>query len=530
MTYLLKANMQITFHNGLFLVPSCWSARTKAAPERKYRKTSGWWQLPDIGPNRAFLRANFTEHEFDEESWLHTAPPEVVPAILNVRKRPFPAEPKGLLPHQREALDLAYGLPYFAFFHDMGSGKSRTLLELWKQYFFERRIHEAWVICPNSLIDNWFEQIDLWAPEIRPYISVWGVSSLQNGSLPDKLKDRVHSTLSIALDESQTIKNPLSNRADVAAVLGAHSAFNFILTGTSITKGIQDLYSQFAFLGRGIIGFTSYYSFRNHYCYLGGFDKKQIIGYKNVNELMAALAPFTHVVTDPVALPPLTSETRNITLSTEQKRLMKELKQEMRTLLNGEELTISNTLSFFTRGAQIMGGFFPDNNGKLQPLSKNPKLDELAHVVESTDKKVVVFCRFVEETKLIHETFDGCVRMDPDLEPVQDTVNRFQKDSDVRMIVCTYARAALGFTMTAGKILVRYSSTFNFEELTQAAKRIHRLGQDEPTKLIDLMANCHLDKHMRAIADAKKTLADYVTETLAHPEQLLTLLTVEATP
>jgi SNF2 family DNA or RNA helicase len=519
-----STQLRIHYDGDKYLVPACFSARAKGAPEKRWRKASHWWVLTDIGPNRAYLRANFQEREFEDEAWQKSAPPPAAPAVPEITERRFPADPKGLLPHQREGLDRAYGLPHFAFFHDMVSGKSRTLLELWLQYFKERRIHEAWVICPNSLIDNWFEQIDLWAPSIRPYISVWGVGSLQNGSLPEKLRGRVHNTLSIAIDESQTIKNPLSNRADVAAVLGAGSAYNYILTGTSITRGIQDLYSQFAFLGKGIIGFTSYYSFRNHYCLMGGFDKKQIIGYKNMNELLATLAPFTHVVTDPIELPPLTTETRSINLTPIQKRLLKELKSEMRTLLDGNELTVTNVLSLFTRGAQIIGGHFADDTGQLKPLDKNPKLDELREIVQASDKKIVVFTRFVPEAKLIHEAFPGCVRMDPDIEPVQDTVNRFQKDPDVRMIVCTYARGARGFTMTAGKILVRYSSTFNYEELTQAAKRIHRLGQDEPSKLIDLIGNVYLDRHIRDIAATKESLAQYVTETLQHPETLIQLL------
>jgi SNF2 family DNA or RNA helicase len=518
---------QFIYYSGTnFKIPACYSPRAKGAPERRWHKPTQTWVLPDIGPNRAYLRANFKRSEFDDESFEKSAPTESTIPIGEGSERRFPTDPEGLLPHQREGLDRAYGKPHFAFFHDMGSGKSRTLLELWLQYFNEHRIHEAWVICPNSLIGNWFEQIDLWAPSIRPYISVFGVGSLQAGKLPDHLKSRLHDTLSIAIDESQSIKNHKSHRADVAQILGKGSGYNFILTGTSITRGVEDLYSQYAFLGRGIIGFTSYYSFRNHYCLLGGFDKKQIIGYKNMNELLATLAPFTHVVVDPVKLPPLTSEVRTIELTTVQKRLLRELKNEMRTLLDGNELTISNVLTLFTRGSQIIGGHFADDNGELKELDQNPKLDELKEITHSTDKKIVVFCRFVAETKMVHAAFPHAVRMDPDLEPVQDTVNRFQKDPDVRMIVCTYARGARGFTMTAGKLLVRYSGTFNYEELTQSAKRIHRLGQDEPSKLIDLLANAYLDKRMRDIAHTKESLAQYITESLAHPEQLISLLDI----
>lgn len=81
--------------------------------------------------------------------------------------------------------------------------------------------------------------------------------------------------------------------------------------------------------------------------------------------------------------------------------------------------------------------------------------------------------------------------------------------------------------MTAGKLMVRYSGTFNFEELVQSEKRIHRIGQDEPTMVIDLLANVQLDHHMKAIAEGKKSLADFVSGSLENPKALLALFDVE---
>jgi SNF2 family DNA or RNA helicase len=336
---------------------------------------------------------------------------------------------------------------------------------------------------------------------------------------------RAHQALAVAIDESQSIKNFKARRSEVAQAIGAKSAFTAILTGTAITKGVGDLYSQFQFLDPKILGFRSYYSFRNRYCVLGGFENKQIIGYQNLNELLATIEPWTHVVSNPVQLPPQAHETRNVKVSAEQKRLLRELKALMRAQLDDKTLTVENALSFYTRGAQIIGGHFATDSGILVPLEQNPKLDELKNICEATDKKKVVFCRFVPEVKLIHSTLHkyGAVRIDPDIEEPIETVNRFQKDPECNIIVSTYARGSKGFTMTAGKIMVRYSGTFAFEHLVQSEKRIHRIGQDENTLVIDLLANVQLDHHMREIAEGKKSLADFVTGSLENPKKLLAL-------
>jgi len=508
-----------------FILPGMWSARARGAPERKYLASKRYWKLSNNAANRHYLRANFQRAEFDPKAWEASKPlPSQDVSGIVVAHR-FPADPVGLLSHQREALDKAYGKRAFAFFHEMGSGKSRTLLELWSQYLLEGRIAEGWMFCPNTLTGNWHEQMRLWAPGINEKVEVFGIASLQAGGLPDRLRHRLHDHLALGIDESQSIKNFKARRSEVVQELGAKTVVNNILTGTPITKGVGDLYSQFQFLDPKILGFKSYYSFRNRYCVMGGFENKQIIGYKNINELLATIEPFTHTVTNPVDLPPQAHETRNVSVSAEQKRLLRELKTQMATMLDNEELTVENALSFYTRGAQIIGGHFATDSGILVPLEKNPKLDELKEIVEGTGQKIVVFCRFVPEVKLIHRSLldYGAVRLDPDIEPTIDTVNRFQTDPDVRIIVSTYARGSRGFTMTAGKLMVRYSGTFNYEELVQSEKRIDRIGQTEPTMVIDLLANVFLDRHMKEIAEGKKSLADFVSSSLENPRALLSM-------
>lgn len=507
----------ITLLNGQFQVPGSWTYRVKGAPDRKYVPKTRSWLVPNTRPNRRFLLSNFKiPQDFNPEALAAaTAASEQSSVAGSV---PPAAWPPDLLDHQVNGLNKAFGRPAYFFAHGMGSGKSRTLLELWREYFHQDLIDEGWVVCPNPLIDNWVEQINLWAPELITKIEIYGVLSLSVGSLPTQLVKRSHGRLAVAIDESQRIKNSQARRTKVMQEIGKHARFRANLTGTNITKGIEDLYSQYYFLDPNILGYKSFYAFRNKFCVMGGFDNRQIVGYKEVNELMELIAPYTDVVADPVKLPPQTQEIRVTPLSAEQKRLLQELKSQMQTEMAGTKLSVDNALAYYTRGAQIVGGFFPLGEGKVVRLESNAKLDELMEIMAGTDHKVVIFCRFVAEANLIMEAMRKAgiearqiKAKDPDL---MKQVNEFRTDPGVRTIVSTYAMGALGYTLIEGKVLVEYSGTFNFEDAVQARKRIHRIGQEDQTKVIRLMANCKLDKAMKDIADRKQDISDFVNNAL----------------
>lgn len=512
----------IEYERNAFRLPGAWSHRARSAPERTYQPHLRSWLLPDTKANRRFLKKDFLAAEFT---------PAAKAAVLNEPLlRPegtaFPVQIQTDYPFQQKALDLSYQLPCFAFFHEMGAGKSRTLLELWKVYFEQGLITEGWVFIRNSLIDNWHAQIAIWAPELKDKIKVYGLLSMSTGRLPIELVQRAHDKLAVAIDESQGIKNSQAKRTKALQSIGKHAAFRHILTGTSVTKGIEDLYAQFNFLDPNILGFKSFYTFRNRYCLMGGFDNKQIVGYQNLPELLSAIAPYTHVVEGEMNLPPMGNETRIVKLSSEQKRLLGELKDQMAMVMKETKITVDNALAYMTRASQIIGGFFPLGENQVAYLDDNPKLDELKELVAGTDKKIVIFTRFRPEAKLIERTFhkNGIVRLGSDSPDPQALVDKFQQDPDTRLFVSTYAMGSLGFTLTAGKILAKYSGTFNYEDEVQSEKRIHRIGQTEETTGIRILADCKLDRHIKAIAEQKRTLADFVSSGLRDPESLIDLL------
>lgn len=516
----------ITLQDNRFKVPAAWSSRIKGAPDRKYHPAGKYWTAPINSATRRYLLSNFLLNEFDELAARAVTDSDPRPAPES--SLPKPEWPADLLPHQVNALNKAWGKPAFFFAHDMGSGKSRTLLEMYKALIAAGAVDECWVICPNTLVDNWHDQIGIWAPEIASKIFVYGVLSLSAGRLPLELVQRAHKRLAVGVDESQTIKNSAAKRSKVMHGISKHCGFRYALTGTNITKGVEDLYSQYNFLDPNILGFGSFYSFRNRYCVMGGYEKKKIVGYQNMAELMQAVEPYTDVVMNPVKLPPQTPETRHIEVSPEQKRLLAELKSQMMTEMAGEKLTIENALTYYTRGAQILGGFFPTSTGSLVKIPGNNKLAEVLDIVSSTDHKIVIFCKFVAEAQMVHDELTaagvGVLRIKAKDPTLQEQVDRFQKMDDEQVIVTTYASGSLGFTLTRARILIEYSGTFNYEEAVQARKRIHRIGQEHETKVIRLLAKAKLDHAIKAIADSKHDLATYVNEILRDPRALAQLM------
>ena len=530
----------ITCDGSQFVIPGTWSFRAKPAPDRKYIASKRRWELPNHPANRRFLLSNFKERDFTPPAWgaanAADAPiiaPDVPAPVWPTRvKDHLTGEEFDVLPHQLAALNKAWGLQCFAFFHGMGSGKTLTVLLLWDALFKAGLIDEAWAVPPNSVVDNWHEQIDKWTPWNTDKIKVYGILSLSTGNLPKELVTKSHKRLAVAVDESQRIKNAQATRTKVMMQIGKNAGFRQVMTGTSITKGIEDLYSQFAFLDPMITGHKSFYTFRNRYCQMGGFEGKQIVGYKETQELMALLAPYSDVVEDAVDLPPMAHEDRVVNLSPEQKRLLKELKDQMETEMSGSKITVDNALAYYTRGAQIIGGFFPvtrpDGTPGVVALPSNPKMEELIEIVESTSKKVVIFTRFVAEAKLVLQGLASrgynpasVLRDTPD---IQAETNRFQKDDTCRAMVSTYSMGSIGHTWTAGKVLVKYSGTFNYEDEAQSEKRIHRIGQNDNTLTIRIMAKCKLDSAMKQIASGKKALAEFVSDSLKDPRALLNML------
>lgn len=457
--------------------------------------------------------------------------------------------------HQLVALRKAWPSREFAFFHEMGTGKTYTAINLAAARKQQGQIDALVVICPTPIKSVWEVEVEKFCPidysvwvfesgdkpanwmrEKRDELKIFVVGvesmSIKNGQSMQMLEyfARFH-RLMVVVDESSRIKNYKANRTKNVVKVGSWADYRLLLTGTPITQGLEDLFGQFLFLNAKIIGCKNYFVFRNKYCVMGGFQGKQILGYQFTDHLLKQVEPYVDYVTkdDCLDLPPKVYADPLIVKPTEdQKRVMRQLTQEYAMQDQDKEITVSTILERTLRYQQVIGGSFPfEENGEydVQPISgRNPKIDAMMEYINDlpAHAKVIIWARFVPEIRYIadaldsefgassYRTFYGATSPD---DRKQNTLD-FQDDPTVRFMVSNQTVGGYGQTWTAATFVIYYSNTFSYEDRYQSEDRAHRKGQENRVTYQDIEMEVKQDKMILTAIRKKKDLAKMVEETL----------------
>lgn len=324
----------------------------------------------------------------------------------------------------------------------------------------------------------------------------------------------------IVCDESSKIKNPQAKQSKALHRLGKLTQYNMILTGTPITNNPLDFYSQYRFLDESIFG-ASFYSFRARYAIIGGYGNHQIIGYRNMAELVekAHSVAFRVRLEEAVDLPPYIDETRLVTLEPKAKAIYDAIDKESYAELITGEVTTRNVLTRLLRLSQCTGGFIrPDTDNDVQMISK-AKLDALEDILdecEEQNKKAVVFVRFIPEIQAIERLLRSKKTtysiIHGGIADRAEQVERFQTDPNCKVFVGQLQTTGMGLTLTAASVAIYYSLDYSYANYQQSRARIHRIGQTKKTLYIHIVAKNTVDgKIMEALrqkGDIAKLLVD----------------------
>jgi SNF2 family DNA or RNA helicase len=472
--------------------------------------------------------------------------------------------------HQTVALRRAWPKTEFAFFHEMGTGKTFEAINLAAGRFINGQINGLVIICDTPIKPVWYtgkgtwlddegklqgSEIEKWCPvdysvwvwESGDNIGKWfrekrdelkilivGVESLSitNGRTIQAIEyfQRFHTIMSV-VDESESIKNWRAKRSETVVKIGGWSDYRLILTGTPVTQGLEDLFGQFLFLNQKIIGCKNFFVFRNKYCVMGGFMGKQVLGYQFKDHLMDKIRPYVDYVTKDECLDlpeQIYPEPIIVRPTDEQKRVMLQLKTEYAMDDAGKEITVSTVLERTLRYQQVIGGHFPfeeDGAYDTQPISGgNPKLDALMAYVGQLrpNVKAIVWARFVPEIELILDAlreeygeestvdFYGSTDKDQRIE----NANRLQTDPSCRFIVSNQRVGGRGQHWTAATYALYYSNTFSYSDRYQSESRPHRKGQEFPVVYQDFEMNVPEDRMILRAVRRKRDLALEVEEAL----------------
>lgn len=436
----------------------------------------------------------------------------------------------------------------FGFLFEMGCGKTLTAIAVAGTLYSERKINKLLVVAPTSVCSVWPEDFGKFAdfPHIEKImlgtksqrlkqlkelesfpcealkVAVINYESVWRDDIFDKLVE--FNADMIICDESQRIKTHDAQQSKAMHQLGDLARYKLILSGTPVQNNAVDLYSQYRFLDPTVFG-SNFYKFRNRFCVMGGFNRRQIVNYKDLDLLIKKEHSIAYRVTKKEALdlPEQTFETRYITLTPSEKKLYNTLKKESATeLANGETISASTVLTKLLRLQQFTGGFvIADGEEKPQQIGSG-KINALEDIVDDYvidgGKKLVIFARFRAELDLIQNLLDkkklkyGVIYGDIKLSDRGEIVRDFQENEETKVFLAQIDTAGLGITLTAADTCVYYSVNFNYAAYSQSLARIHRIGQRNTCTYIHLTTKGTVDELIMKALHKKEDLAKTIVD------------------
>ena len=440
--------------------------------------------------------------------------------------------------HQLTALEKSWNRETYAYFMEMGTGKTKVLIDNLAMLYDKGKVNGALIIAPKGVVGTWYNQelpthlpdhIDnmtiLWQAHItkkqqeklntlfetgeKLHILVMNVEAFSTDKgmkFAEKFLS-CHNTL-MAIDESTTIKNPKAKRTKNIIGLANSTKYRRIMTGSPVTKNPLDLFSQCYFLDPFHLNHESYYSFRMRYAIMktaniSGRKIELVAGFKNLGELSDKLKPFSYRVLkeDCLDLPDKIYMKRNIKLSNEQHKVYDQMKKEALAVLNGKKVTTVNALTQLMRLHQITCGHFTSDDGATQPLPNN-RITELMNVLEETEGKAIIWAHYQYDiTEIIKEVIKvhgpGSIVDYYGLTPQderQSNIKKFQDDPRCRFIVGTPSTGGYGITLTAANTVIYYSNGYDLEKRLQSEDRAHRIGQQKSVTYVDLICDETVDE------------------------------------
>jgi len=453
--------------------------------------------------------------------------------------------------HQIDALEYGWNKAEFGLFMEMGTGKSKVLIDNMAMLYLDGQINFALVIAPKGVYRNWVakEIPEHMSDDIRHRVIRWvsgpnkkqkeemrsvqdtfdgltifvmnveAYSSLKGQKAGQWMSRMLGSRGMIAIDESTTIKNHKAKRTKSLMKIAVGFKYRRLLTGSPVTKSPMDIYSQCEFLRPGLLGFESFYAFQGRYAIvqrrtMGAAAFQQIVGFRNLDELTQRIDMFSFRVLkkDCLDLPDKIYTARYVGMSTEQFKMYDQIRRHAMVLFdNGEMSTAPAVITQMLRLQQIMSGHLKTDDGDMLYFPSK-RMDALEEIVNEHSGKAIIWSRFrydiISITEMLNKKFgQGCAVSyfgDTSDDDRAAAVLNFQNPNHpLRFFVGNPATAGYGLTLTEANLVVYYANDFNLETRIQSEDRAHRIGQKNNVTYIDLVCEGSIDERIVKALRAK---------------------------
>ena len=457
--------------------------------------------------------------------------------------------------HQIKALEKSVDEKNYAYFMEMGTGKSKVLVDNMAMLYDKGKINGALIIAPKGVYNNWFtgEIPTHLASHIKPKMVLWTAAisktkqkeydslfetgydlhilimnvesfSTDKGRLFAGKFLRAHRAL-MTIDESTTIKNPTAKRTKAIVALGKEAYYKRILTGSPVTKSPLDLFSQCNFLSDELLESGSYYSFKNRYAVMkthnfGGRRVQLVHSYQRLDELASILKGFSYRVLkeECLDLPDKIYIRREVELSKEQLQAYSTMKSAALATLKGKMATAPHVLTQMMRLHQITCGHLKNDDGTTTEIKSN-RMTELMNLLDETEGKVIIWGNYIYDIENLVKAIGKEYGEDSVVQYYGATssddrakaIKKFQDpDSKVRFFIGNPQTAGYGITLTAAGTVVYFSNGYDLEKRLQSEDRAHRIGQTKSVTYVDFIAPKTVDEKIVKALRNKINIASQV--------------------
>jgi hypothetical protein len=518
--------------------------------------------------------------EYVKRTWPNVIILKTIPDAKKFSKEPPPAPRRGQMSwtprerrwlHQQRGFDLAAGKSEFAYLWDMGTGKSKAAVDDAAFSFARGEIDRVLVIAPNGVHEQWINDVlpqhwPLELPCVRAAI-VTGLGPCVLDPLEDQRRRvdwmadldahkndckwlavnienlkietvneggrKVHRLIGLAaglvkfleggpamviLDESHKIKNPQAKRTLACWKLGKLAVQRRILTGSPLAKGIEDYYAQFRFLDPGIIGCYTFAGFKEQFCVMGGFNGKQITGYRDMEEFHNRIGDYAMRVDkkDVLDLPPKLYSERTCDMTDEQREMQRQLKEELLAeLSDGTIINTRQMLPRMIRLSQLAQGFLPREDGGFDEFPEN-KTALLMDLLETAPDRTAIWCRFTHDIEKLYDLLGRdarCIRYfggNKKDRPADKA--RWLNDSRIDRFIGNAQAGGTGldWLIRNGSVstVIYYSNSFSSIDRWQSEDRVYRFGTAGTVNVYDLVTRGTLDRRQVNNLKRKRSISD----------------------
>jgi len=467
----------------------------------------------------------------------------------------FKTKPYG---HQLDALEASWNKEVFAYFMEMGTGKSKVLLDNAAILYDKGDINALLLIAPKGVYKNWYDSeipthlpdhvdtnIVLWKtsdkskkqqlllntlfkPGSHLNILIMNVESFSSGNGSDFAYKFLasHPKSMVAIDEATTIKTPTSNRTKNILSLSKHCKYRRILTGSPVTKSPLDLYSQCQFLDPWLLDQQSYYTFKARYSIckkiqVNGRQVEIVVGYRNLGELSEKIKSFSKRILkeDCLDLPEKSYVKHYVELTKEQQKVYQQMKKEAIAFLDGKMQSSATVMTQLMRLHQITCGHFTSDDGTIKDLPCQ-RLNELMDIIEKIEGKTIIWSHYTHDVKRIIKEIKRVYGDDSvvdyygqtDTDSRSKNIKKFQTDDKCRFFVGTTHTGGYGITLTAGSNMIYFSNGYDLEKRQQSEARIDRIGQTKKMTYIDIMTQDTVDERIVKALRNKVNIANTIMD------------------